>query len=119
MQGSFSDPAEPRITVPRFVCMRDTDTDVTEQASSRKALYVFDSPDAFHGYFASTEQNRDVSLLRERLLVSRIKDVHVLSDSRTGKKAIELELDNTGEGCPPGSPRLWMLEASDPDSCSF
>ena len=33
MQGSFTDPAEPRITVPRFVCMRDTDTDVTEQAS--------------------------------------------------------------------------------------
>ena len=114
-QGSFTDPAEPRITAPRFVCLRAASSGGAgspDAAVSSRALYVFDSPDAFHGYFASTEQNRDESLLRERLLVSRIKDVHVLSDGRTGKKAIELELDDAGADSSPGAPCLWMLEAA-------
>ena len=100
----------------QYVCLRSSDSG-RDDGSSLYSVYVFDSADECHGYFAGGKQ--DPGLVRHRLDIRDVKNVHELLDADQDARAIELEvMDRSGgglsasEGGDSGSRGVWMLQAA-------
>jgi hypothetical protein len=88
--GAYDDASSPRITKKQYLCLRRTTPDSESSAVSSATLFVFDSADDYHGYFAGGQS--DSSLVRHRVDARAIFGVHELVDPAAGIRAIELEV---------------------------
>ena len=103
--GAYDDASSPRITKKQYLCLRRTTPDSESSAASSATLFVFDSADDYHGYFAGGQS--DSSLVRHRVDARAIFGVHELVDPAAGTRAIELEVRRHGDGVDDaGSPPL-------------